>query len=136
MTCIQCGNAQLKRQRARVKGEIKGERFLVSMPALVCASCGCTTVDGTDMPEYMRRLGDAYRARHGLLTSGEIRQRRQQLGMSQADFAEYLRVGVASLKRWEMGKVQDESSDELMRLRTDEGAARRNLTQIRQLVKS
>ena len=117
-------------------GESKGETFAVSIPTLVCSSCGFATIDGPDMPEFMRRLGDAYRTEHGLLTSDEIRQRRQRLSMSQADFAEYLRVGVASLKRWEMGKVQDESSDELIRLRTDEGAARRNLSQIRQLVKS
>jgi putative zinc finger/helix-turn-helix YgiT family protein len=126
----------LKRQRGHLPGEVKGETFVVSTPALVCPGCGYATVDGTDMPEYMRRVGDAYRAKHGLLTSDEIRQRRKRLGMSQAEFADYLRVGVASLKRWEMGKVQDESSDELIRLRTDETEARRNLTQIRQLVKS
>jgi len=100
-------------------GTLRGEKFLVEMMALVCPRCGYATVDGNDMPDYMRRVADAYRSTHGLLTSDEIRQTRMRLGMSQAAFAKHLRVGAASVKRWEMGKVQDASSDELIRLKTD-----------------
>jgi len=136
MNCIQCGKAQLVKRRARVRGELKGEAFSVTLPALVCPSCGFTTVEGVDMPEYMRLVADAYRKKHRLLTSDEIRRRRQRLGMSQLRFSEYLGVGIASLKRWEMGKVQDTSSDELIRLRTDEKAASDNLKRIRRLLRA
>jgi len=119
MTCLKCGKATLARKAARLPGALRGGTFRVEMEALVCPRCGYATVDGKDMPEYMRLVADAYRCKHGLLTSEEIRRRRKRLGMSQAAFAKHLRVGVASVKRWEMGKVQDSSSDELIRLKTD-----------------
>lgn len=130
MNCIRCGKANLKRSATKIRGELRGERFAIEMGGLVCPRCGFATVEGKDMPEYMRLVADAYRSKHGLLTSEEIRERRRRAGMSQAGFADYLRVGVASLKRWEMGKVQDASSDELIRLKTDERAARQNVVSI------
>ena len=115
MTCPQCGKTNVRKRKARLSAEVKGERVEFSMKAFVCGACGFTLIDGKDMPEYMRLAADAYRARHGLLTSEEIRTRRKALGMSQAKFAEHLGVGVASVKRWEMGKIQDRSSDRLIR---------------------
>ncbi len=134
MNCINCGKANLRKQEAALDGEFKGERFTVRMKGLVCPKCGFTTVEGQQMPEYMRLVADSYRGQHGLLTSDEIRNRRARLHMSQAEFARYLGVGVASLKRWEMGKVQDVSSDELIKLKTDEVAAARNLRRIERAV--
>lgn len=131
MNCIQCRKANLSKKPGQIPGELRGERFTVTMEALVCPKCGYRTVDGPQMAEYMRLVADAYRSKHGLLTSEQIRARRRHLGMSQAAFAEYLGVGVASVKRWEMGKVQDRSSDKLIRLRADENEASRNLKRIR-----
>jgi len=132
MNCRKCGKANMHKGRATIPGELKGERFTVSMEGLVCPKCGYTTVVGPHMAEYMRLVSDAYRSKHGLLTSEEIRARRARFRMSQAAFAEYLGVGIASLKRWEMGKVQDSSSEKLIRLRTDESEASRNLARIRE----
>ncbi len=115
MTCPQCGKTNVRKRKARLSAEVKGERVEFPMRAFVCGRCGFTLIDGKDMPEYMRLAADAYRTRHGLLTSEEIRARRKALRMSQAKFAEHLGVGVASVKRWEMGKIQDRSSDRLIR---------------------
>lgn len=134
MNCPNCAKANLRKANTQIAGDIKEERFVVSMEGLVCPKCGWKTVDGKNMAEYMRRLADAYRAAHGLLTSEDIRQRRLRVKMSQEDFARYLGVGVASLRRWEMGKVQDVSSNELIKLRTDEQEATRNLRTIRRLM--
>jgi transcriptional regulator with XRE-family HTH domain len=71
------------------------------------------------MPEFGRLLSDKYRSAHGLLTSEEIRARRRQLGLSQQQFAQHLGVGVASVKRWEMGKIQEARSDVDIRSKTD-----------------
>jgi DNA-binding transcriptional regulator YiaG len=84
----------------------------------------------------MRLVADVYRTKHGLLNSNEIRRWRLRLGMSQAAFADYIGVGIASLKRWEMGRIQDASSDELIRLRTDEKAAFQNLKRIQRLLRA
>jgi DNA-binding transcriptional regulator YiaG len=50
--------------------------------------------------------------------------------MSQRQFASYLGVGVASIKRWELGQIQDEAMNNLMVLKTDLAAARHNLLEI------
>jgi len=71
------------------------------------------------MPEFSRLLSDKYRAAHGLLTSVDIRDRRNRLGMTQLEFAKYLGVGIASVKRWEMGKIQDARSNALIIEKTD-----------------
>jgi DNA-binding XRE family transcriptional regulator len=70
------------------------------------------------MPEYGRLLADKYRARHGLLTSDEIRKRRRRLELTQEQFATHLGVGIASIKRWEMGKIQDLRNNQLIVERT------------------
>lgn len=88
------------------------------MAGLACTECGYQTVEGADMPEYMRLLADKYRAAYGLLTSDEIRAHRERLKMSQQKFADYLGVGVASVKRWEMGKIQESAMDKLIRQET------------------
>src|ERR1035438_3066073 len=113
MKCINCKIGQLERRRAVVPAEIKGEAVSVEMDALACTNCEYTTIDGTRMAEYMRLAADAYREQNDLLTSSEIRIRRKHwLGMNQAEFAAYLPVSPASVKRWELGQVQDEAMDE------------------------
>jgi hypothetical protein len=46
--------------------------------------------------------------------------------MSQDEFARYLKVGPASVHRWENGQIQDEALNELLLLKTDPEAARHN----------
>lgn len=69
-------------------------------------------------------LDAAYRKKLGLLSASEIRAARERLRMSQREFAEYIGVGEASIKRWELGALQDKSGDELIRLKTDPAYAR------------
>jgi len=73
-----------------------------------------------------RRLGESPSGARALRFPWRT-QRRRMLGMSQQDFADYLGVGAASVKRWEAGQIQDRALDELMRLKTDREAARNNL---------
>ena len=46
--------------------------------------------------------------------------------MSQVQFAEFIGIGVATLKRWELGQIQECAMDELVRLKTDPELALRN----------
>lgn len=119
MECIECGNHKLRSRQIELPGTVRGERFTVRMRGLECSGCGYKTIDGQSMPEYGRLLADQYRAAHGLLTSEEIKARRSGLGLSQAGFACLLGLGIASIKRWEMGKIQDERNDALIRRKTD-----------------
>jgi putative zinc finger/helix-turn-helix YgiT family protein len=117
--CISCDVADLQPGMVQLQGAVRGEIFSVEMKGLVCSNCGYKTIDGADMPEYGRLLADKYRAAHGLLTSDEVRARRERLGLSQQNFADYLQRGVASVKRWEMGKIQDPDNDRHIREMTD-----------------
>ncbi len=117
MECLNCAK-QLRRKIAPITGFYDGETFTVKTQAIVCPYCGFSTVDAPHLDEYYRAVADAYRTAHGRLTSDQIVAARKRLKMSQRAFARFLGVGEASIKRWELGKVQDRAMDELIRLKT------------------
>jgi putative zinc finger/helix-turn-helix YgiT family protein len=133
MHCINC-DERLARGPVTLSGEYRGEDFSIEMEGVKCLACDYSTIEGRQTAEFSRRLADAYRSRHGLLTSNEVRAARMRVRMSQGEFADYLRVGIASVKRWEAGQVQDAAMDELIRLKTDLFAAERNATTVRAAV--
>ncbi len=114
MKCFVCGKGRLQERLTQTEGEVKHEKYVVTLTALVCDACGHVALEGRHAPEYMRLLADAYRAEHGLLTSDDIRKLRTRLGMSQQKFATALGVGIASVKRWELGGIQDRGNNMLM----------------------
>jgi len=116
----------LHRHKTQVSGEVRGEPFTVETEAMVCDRCGFQVLTEEQSAAYTAAISDAYRRKHGLLTSEELREARKRLGLSQVQFAKYLKVGVASVKRWEAGLIQDEALDELIRLKTDLESARQN----------
>lgn len=120
MICFSCDNEEFSlKPDALIEQEFKGEVFKVETPAFACTKCGWLTLDTDTTDELRRRTADAYRKKHALLTSDEIRAYRQALGMNQKNFAAFVGVGEASVKRWETWLVQEKSSDELMRLKCE-----------------
>jgi putative zinc finger/helix-turn-helix YgiT family protein len=112
--CYQCDQADLESTIIQLAGKVRGEEYVVEMIGLKCPRCSYQTIEGAAMPEFGRLLADKYRAAHGLLTSDDIRTRRERRRMNQKEFAEFLGVGIASVKRWEMGKIQDARSNALI----------------------
>ena len=126
--CFECNSGTMVNSKVSLKGVRNGEEFTVSVPGLSCTSCGYQTIDNQQSGEFTKAVSDAYKRAHSLLTGAEIKERRSGwLGMSQQEFAAYLGVGVASVKRWESGQIQDQAMDQLIRLKTDLKAARNNL---------
>lgn len=126
--CFNCNKGTLVYSTVNLTGTRNNEEFTVNVPGLKCGWCGYSTIDNRHSGDFSRAISDAYRRAHGLLSGTEIRMRRSEwLQMSQQDFADYLGVGIASVKRWESGQVQDRAMDELIRLKTDPVAARNNL---------
>src|ERR1022692_259899 len=132
MTCFECDHGELTPATVHLTGERHGESFEVTVSGLRCHECGFETVDSEQSAEFTKAVSDAYRVAHGLLTGRKIRIRRSRLGMSQQQFADYLGTGVASVKRWESGQIQDRAMDQLIRLKTDADSARENLRKLQE----
>ena len=63
------------------------------------------------------RLNDALRKEIGLLAPDEIRRNRLALGYTQQQLADYLRISMFTLSRWEAGaQIQQRGMDALMRV--------------------
>jgi putative zinc finger/helix-turn-helix YgiT family protein len=118
MICIKCDNETFaEKPDALIEQEFRGEKLNVKTTTMACTQCGWTTLTLKQTDELRRLTADAYRKKHGLLTSGQIKAARKQLNMSQREFAAFLGVGEASVKRWETWLVQEKGNDQLMRLK-------------------
>lgn len=113
-----------------LRGTTHGESFELISDALVCPNCGFKTLPAEKMGEFALRVADAYRQKHGLLTSSQIKDRRLDLGMSQQQFASYVGVGSSSVKRWELGYIQDKAMNDLILLKTDAQRAEANVAEV------
>lgn len=99
--------------------EFKGELVSVLCSAWKCADCRTTVLDVAQLDTLRVRTADAYRSKNRLLTSYQIRGRRQALNLSQREFADFLGVSPASIPRWESWQVQDTNYDRIIRAKTD-----------------
>lgn len=130
MICPNCENNKFEENRVRIDQEFKGQSFTVVVPALVCKKCGFNQFNDSQANNLRKTVIDKYRDQHNLLTSGEIKDFRSSLKMSQAQFSEYLGVGVASIKRWETYFIQEKSQDDLIRIKCDHFSAEKNALEI------
>lgn len=97
------------------QAQFKGADVTYTARLHQCRDCGLELADIDEAATMQERLADAYRQAVGLLSSAEIRQLRQEQGLSQQALAEALEVGIASIKRWETGEIQSKSMDNLLR---------------------
>lgn len=126
MKCFDCESGRLSRKAAKVPHEVRGLKFEVEDSVWVCNQCGAISIPPDRLKEHGRLVNEAYRRLAGILSVEEIKAARHRLRMSQRQFAEYLGVGEASVKRWETGVLPDKSSSDLIRLKTDPEAALEN----------
>lgn len=123
MICLKCKKEDFHlNPEAEIDQTFRGETFTVRSSAMICTNCGWRTLARGQLDDLGRKVADAYRAKHNLLTSQQIRNIRHATKLSQAEFAARIGVGVASVKRWENWQVQDRSSDNLIRLNSDRSA--------------
>jgi putative zinc finger/helix-turn-helix YgiT family protein len=115
--CAQCGEhaARLSFQDERFPyGGGKDEVILTArVPVWTCDACKTQYTDGD--AEDIRH---AAICRHlNRLTPSDVRNIREQYGLSQREWSERTGFGLASIKRWETGNlIQNESTDRYMRL--------------------
>jgi putative zinc finger/helix-turn-helix YgiT family protein len=130
MKCFQCEKGEMVSKLADMTAHVRGEEVPVRTEAMVCNRCGFQVLTDEQSAVYTIASADAYREKHNLLTTKELKEARGRLKMSFRAFAEYLKVGEASPKRWEAGLVQDAAMDELIRVKADLPAARENVKKL------
>lgn len=130
MDCINCGNKKFDIKKVRMETLLKEDQLEVIAEAFVCTKCRHEMMNTEQMANFRVLASDTYRKKHELLTSNEIVSFRKKMAMTQTEFAKYLGVGEASVKRWESHHIQDESQNELIRLKCDELYAIKNMLNI------
>jgi len=130
LKCLRCSSDKFDEQHVQFKPTVRGVAVEVSALAFVCVVCGGVLMNDIQMNVLRKEAADVYKRRHGLLTSCEIVAFRERLNMSQREFAAYLSLGVASIKRYETYYVQDKSQDELIRLKCDCSYAQANAIRV------
>lgn len=118
--CPTCGE-ELVVSSEELPTVVNGERVMVKgVEHLRCPSCGEVVLRYEDARALQEQGIEAYRQQHDLLTAEEIRALRQQLGLTQAQLATLLQLGLNTVSRWESGRnVQSGALDLLLKLLRD-----------------
>jgi DNA-binding transcriptional regulator YiaG len=114
--CRHSGDGALVRQRINHRweeGVDEKRQYSAEIDVIACTKCGAQVID-----EYARlQQHEVWCKDNGLLGPRAIRDLRRGLALTQEDFAKLLRLGPASVRRWERGiTVQNASLDSFMRL--------------------
>lgn len=114
---LNCPNGHGEMQITSLEKELKfrGVDITYQTEHYLCSVCGIEVGSVEQTAATQQAVSDAYRKAVGLMMSGEIREGRKKLGMTQADLAQQMCVGIASIKRWEGGIIQTKSMDRALR---------------------
>lgn len=117
MTCLHCDGTTFIEKLVAFHPEIKDETVEVLSYAHVCLDCGESLMDCKQLDMLRNKTADAYRKRHGLLTSKEIRDIRKSKTISglRKELAAVLGVTEKDVRLWETFFVQCKEIDEALR---------------------
>jgi putative zinc finger/helix-turn-helix YgiT family protein len=124
--CPECGRREVRPATVHYTSQIKhdGRLYSVELPQLRvprCEACGEMVFDN----HADAQISDALREQLALLPPSQIRQNREQLGLSQRELAEHLGVAVETISRWENGAlIQSRAMDRYLRVYFGVPAAR------------
>jgi DNA-binding transcriptional regulator YiaG len=98
-----------------VEGEHDGRKYRITLSnfdVLQCSRCGAIMLSD----EADDRITAALRAEIGLLSPSDIRTKRDALGLTQKELANYLKIAESTLCRWETGaQIQQRCMDGILR---------------------
>jgi len=116
--CPSCGKKRVYPTMVPYTAEVKydGLTHMVYIPNLETPKCkSCSELLISDSAD--EQIHDAFRSQVRLLSPTQIRQRRKQLGLSQAELAKYIGTAEPTISRWETGAmIQSRTNDNLLRL--------------------
>lgn len=94
--------------------DIRGETIEVDAKVLVCPECGREFFSEELDEATIICVYNEYRRRHKLLYPEEIKQIREQYGLSQRSFAKLLNWGDKTIQRYENGSIQSNAHNSLL----------------------
>ncbi len=109
------GHGEMKLTHKEKQGGFRGEGISYHLECYICPVCGLEAGTLKQGIAVQKAMGDAYRKKVGLLTSQEIINSRKKMHLTQETLAGRIKVGIASVKRWEGGVVQSKSMDMMLR---------------------
>lgn len=115
--CIACGaEDSYVRELTSTEKCLRGETFTVQHHHWKCSACGVGILGDAEMDEAMHATVAAYQQAHGLLTASELLAARSRMKWTQETLAAKSGLGVATIKRLELGSVvQTQANDALLR---------------------
>lgn len=123
MDCPLCDKTHEVEERKRFATiTLKGDKVTYEEKFYFCANSDDEENEfetGSMTNENLLNARNAYRVKHGLLTSDEIVAIRESYGLSQVDLARLLGWGEATISRYESKAIQDEAYDTMLRLIKD-----------------
>ena len=123
MDCPLCDKTHEIEERKRFATiTLKGDKVTYEERYYFCANADEDENEfetGSMTNENLLNARNAYRVKHGLLTSGEIVAIRESYSLSQVDLARLLGWGEATISRYESKAIQDEAYDTMLRLIKD-----------------
>ena len=93
-----------------IETEHDGRKYSFSVPnlkVLQCQNCKAIVLDESANETIEGALREAI----GLLSPSEIRRKREALGLNQQQLADYLRISMYTLSRWETGAADSAKGD-------------------------
>lgn len=123
MDCPLCGKTHEVEEKKRFADTIlKGEKVTYEERFYFCVNADEEENEfetGLMLNANLLNARNAYRIKHGLLTSDEIVAIREGYGLSQVDLARLLGWGEATISRYESKAIQDEAYDNMLRIVRD-----------------
>ncbi len=110
------GHGKMALRRVKKRMAFRGVEIAVPVEQYVCAVCGAEAGTINQTAQIQEAIADAYRKTVSLLTGEEIVEKRKRLNLTQGALAKRMKVGIASIKRWEGGTIQSKSMDHALRI--------------------
>ena len=107
------GEMKLARKRKHMK--FRGVDIDYTVDCFTCPTCGLEAGTLSQGADIQKTIADVYRGKAGLMTGSEIIEKRKKQHLTQEALADRMKVGIASIKRWETGIIQSKSMDNMLR---------------------
>jgi putative zinc finger/helix-turn-helix YgiT family protein len=108
------GHGEMKLTHKKKHMTFKGVDIDYPVGCFVCPTCGLEAATLTQGADIQRSMADAYRKKVGLMTGSEIVESRKRKNLSQKKLANLMKIGIASIKRWETGIIQSKSMNKML----------------------